>query len=145
MGWGKYCSKECHYLSMKSGSYVKCETCGKSTYIHLTRLNHSKSGKYFCSKSCQTIWRNSQYIGPKHKLWKGGVSSDFYRDVLERKKTDKKCKLCGIEDNRVLAVHHIDYDHSNNKIDNLAYLCHNCHQLVHLDKKENLKFLSIVC
>ena len=144
MGWGKFCSNRCHYLSMKTGNYIECEVCGMSVYKSLTQLNHSKSLKFFCSKSCQTIWRNKQYSGPYHKLWKGGISNSFYRDILDRNKIEKTCKLCKTKDMRVLAVHHIDHNHSNNKIDNLVYLCNNCHQLIHLDKDENMKFLSRV-
>jgi predicted HNH restriction endonuclease len=31
----------------------------------------------------------------------------------------------------VLAVHHVDQNRTNNKVTNLAWLCHNCHHLVH--------------
>ncbi len=142
-GWGKYCSNECHYLSMKTGKCVECEVCSKTTYKSITELSHSKSGKFFCTKSCQTVWRNKQYSGSSHKLWKGGISNDYYRDIMERIKVVKICKLCNTKDFRVLAVHHIDNNHSNNKIDNLVYLCHNCHQMVHIDTKENEKLLSM--
>jgi predicted HNH restriction endonuclease len=37
---------------------------------------------------------------------------------------------------RVLAVRHIDQNHKNNNVENLAWLCHNCHHLVHNDKVE---------
>lgn len=41
-----------------------------------------------------------------------------------------KCEECGRTpklDNIVLTVHHIDYDPSNNALDNLAVLCQGCH------------------
>jgi len=51
------------------------------------------------------------------------------------------CFRCRTKDKRILAVHHIDETHLNNDIKNLAWLCHNCHYLVHNDKVEKQKFL----
>jgi predicted HNH restriction endonuclease len=39
-------------------------------------------------------------------------------------------------------VHHIDKDRTNNTLKNLAWLCHNCHYLVHHDKLEMQRFLK---
>lgn len=142
IGWGKYCSKKCQYKSFKTGKKFKCFVCGKDGYRVLAKISHSKSGKFFCSKSCQTKWRNTQFIGPLHKNWKGGFST--YRDILEREGKIKKCALCGENDKRVLAVHHKDHNHKNNKINNLSYLCHNCHYLVHHDKLEEKKFMEVL-
>jgi hypothetical protein len=50
--------------------------------------------------------------------------------------------LCSTKDERVLAVHHIDHNRLNNKLDNLAWLCHNCHHLVHHDNVEKHRFLE---
>lgn len=41
-----------------------------------------------------------------------------------------KCESCGVrngERGKVLTVHHIDYDPSNNALGNLAVLCTGCH------------------
>lgn len=41
---------------------------------------------------------------------------------------ENKCEICGISGNSVsLELHHIDGDHSNNKLSNLQILCPNCH------------------
>lgn len=44
-----------------------------------------------------------------------------------------KCSCCGISDWRgeplSLEVHHIDGDNSNNEINNLTFLCPNCHSI----------------
>ncbi|MHA1267983.1 MAG: HNH endonuclease [Candidatus Helarchaeota archaeon] len=39
--------------------------------------------------------------------------------------------MCGIVDDRVLAVHHIDSNRRNNSPGNLTWLRRNCHYLVH--------------
>ncbi len=130
-GHGKFCSRLCHYRSMKTGKIVNCGTCGKELYRIPRRLQISKSKKYFCNKSCQTLWRNQIYFGPRHKSWKGGLSSSAYTTVLNRTGRAKVCEVCGTKDERIIAVHHKDRNRSNNIPDNLAWLCHNCHFLVH--------------
>lgn len=128
-GGGKYCSLFCKYSSSKKGDDIPCYICGKVVYHPKGRINRSKSKKYFCSKSCQTVWRNSEYIGIKHSNFKDGRST--YRNVLIRNKIPAICLLCKIEDKRVLAGHHLNKDKKDNKIENLVWLCHNCHHLVH--------------
>ena len=139
MGWGKYCSRKCHHDDMKTGKKIFCFICGREVYRSPTRIIRSKSQKHFCSKSCQTKWRNTQYVGPKHLNWKNGKSA--YRSVLARNGIKAVCSHCGISDTRILAVHHVDENHLNNDARNLAWLCHNCHYLVHHDNVERRRFL----
>lgn len=128
-GWGKYCSAACQYKGAKKGGTKMCFICEKVTYKTVTQLKRSESGKYFCGKSCQTKWRNEQFVGEKHANWKTGLH--VYRSILRRNHIPKICRLCRTKDERVLAVHHIDKNRKNNKLNNLAWLCHNCHFLVH--------------
>src|SRR3990172_8298500 len=116
-------------MSKKTGKEVSCDICDKKVYRIPKGLKGSKSGKYFCSKSCQTLWRNQLYIGPAHKNFKTGEF--VYRAKMERHKVPKICRLCKTTDYRVLAVHHIDKDRENNMLENLVWLCNNCHFLVH--------------
>lgn len=141
VGYGKYCSADCHHASMRTGKEVPCAICGKLTYKTQKALKGSKSGKYFCSKSCQTLWRNQLYIGAAHKNFKTGEF--VYRANMERAKVPKICRLCKTEDYRVLAVHHLDKDRKNNKLENLLWLCHNCHFLVHHYEQEREKIGSV--
>ena len=141
-GWGKYCSMTCKRKAQKTGSFVSCFICGKTTYRSGKNLKGSKSKKYFCTKSCQTLWRNSLvYIGEKHPNWRGGKSSESYRRILKRTLREELCRLCGTKDKRILAAHHIDHNHYNNRQENLTWLCHNCHFLVHHDEKEKSKLM----
>ncbi|MBI2591907.1 HNH endonuclease [Candidatus Saccharibacteria bacterium] len=136
---GKYCSQKCNAASQKNGRMFACYICGKETYKSLRDQTRSKSGKFFCGKSCQTIWRNSVYVGEGHTNWKGGMAS--YRDILRRAKAVPICKRCKIEDPRTLTAHHKDRNRQNNSISNLIWLCHNCHYLVHHYKSETKDFL----
>ncbi len=141
-GNGKYCSAPCHHTAMRNGKDKICAVCGQKTYKNLKALKGSKSGKFFCSKSCQTRWRNQLYIGEKHKNFKTGEHA--YRSTMGRAKIPKICRLCKTDDYRVLAVHHIDKNRKNNTLSNLAWLCNNCHFLVHHDKEEREKFMAAI-
>ena len=130
IGGGKYCSKWCHYQGLKTGKTIVCFICKKEAYKSIKNLGRSKSKKYFCSKSCQAIWRNSiVYIGENHPNWRGGEST--YKNILLRTKILPICSKCRTKDKRVLAVHHLDRNRKKNKVENLIWLCHNCHHLIH--------------
>ncbi|MCK4918159.1 MAG: hypothetical protein KAS02_00015 [Candidatus Pacebacteria bacterium] len=141
-GQGRFCSVKCRGISLRKGKEIKCFLCGKLSYKSKVNLSRSKSGKFFCSKSCQTKWRNQEFIGPKHANWNGGRSS--YKSVLSRNKVSKVCKLCGNNDERVMAVHHLDKNRYNNNIENLVWLCHNCHHLVHHYKEGRDKLMAVL-
>ena len=142
-GWARYCSKICQNESQKTGKIIKCGMCSQEIYRTPKHHKHSKSNKFFCSKSCQTLWRNSVvYVGVKHPNWKFGKHT--YRNVLLKSAIPKVCKLCKTDDIRVLAVHHIDRNRNNNKIQNLVWLCHNCHVFIHHYSEEANKFKSLM-
>lgn len=140
-GWGKYCSKVCQYAGQKNGQLYKCFICNKDTYRTPKDDLRSKSGNFFCSKSCQTIWRNSiVHIGQNHSNWNGGTAS--YRTILLKADVRQICGKCKTEDQRILAVHHKDRNRKNNSVSNLIWLCHNCHYLVHHYNNESEGFLT---
>lgn len=140
-GHGIYCSRVCQHKGMKNGKLVNCFICNKEVYKPQKALKHSKSKKFFCGKSCQTVWRNTMvFVGSNHFNWKGGEFS--YKSNLIKGKLPKICKICHTKDLRVLAVHHVDHNRKNNRIKNLITLCHNCHFLVHRYKEEEKKFME---
>src|SRR3954468_18812253 len=79
-GWGKYCSNACKHIGFKTGEYFQCDTCSKKVYKSVQEQLKSKSGKRFCSRTCQTMWRNTVYVAEKHGNWTGGQYS--YRLIL---------------------------------------------------------------
>lgn len=128
-GQAKYCSEKCMRTASRTGSVVKCHACGVDVYKTKKALRISKSKTYFCTKSCQTKWRNSIFVGPLHANWKDGSSS--YRALMLKHDIPRVCRICKTGDLRVLAVHHIDRNRKNSALSNLAWLCHNCHFLLH--------------
>jgi len=139
LGWGKYCSLACRHKSQIRGTKFKCYSCGRKTYRSLSQQKHSKSGKFFCSKTCQTKWRNKYFIEEKHANWKSGNS--VYREILKRSRSKVVCVLCGIENELLLTAHHKDHNRNNNKISNLIWLCLNCHFLVHHNADLNRRIM----
>lgn len=137
-GWYRCCSIKCKAILQKKGKDQNCFVCDKIIYRSLGQIKKSKSGKFFCNKSCQTGWRNKLFIEEKHKNWNGGKRS--YREILKRTNKKRVCFCCNNKDERVLAVHHIDQNRNNNLKNNLMWLCHNCHHLVHNSSKFKLEF-----
>lgn len=129
LGWGKYCSRKCASLSRRKGQYVICDICGKKIWKMPKDIRGSKSGKFFCGKSCQTKWRNGVYSGENHYLWQGGEC--VYREKLIKSGRKIVCKKCGLTDKRVIIAHHIDKNRKNTNLSNLVWLCRNCHHLAH--------------
>lgn len=129
LGYGIYCSTKCRGEGSRTGQTVNCSMCNKAVWKTPRDFHRSKSEKLFCSKSCQTKWRNEFFSGENHANWQGGEY--IYKDVLIRSGQATICKKCGNADERVLEVHHIDKDRKNSKLENLVWLCGNCHTLVH--------------
>lgn len=139
-GMGRFCSILCKSLGTRKRLKHKCLICGRDVEKTPSQVARSKSGKFFCGKSCQTIWRNKEFSGEKNKNWKGGFSG--YRKILMKNGHLQVCSLCYVNDVRVLAAHHIDKNHKNNSKENLTWLCHNCHHLVHHDTLEERRLLN---
>jgi|SRR3989344_6122419 len=141
-GQGRFCSIHCKSLGTRERFKYNCLICDKEVEKTPSQIVRSKSNKFFCSKSCQTIWRNKEFSGRKSRNWKGGLSR--YRKILIKSGRPQICHLCLISDVRVLAAHHIDENHKNNSRENLTWLCHNCHHLVHRDTLERRRLLRVV-
>lgn len=60
--------------------------------------------------------------------WKGGINNRYYMR-LARDYIDKICSKCGSAKN--LLVHHKNYDHGDNRLENLEIVCKSCHEKTH--------------
>jgi hypothetical protein len=133
-GWAQFCTIPCKNKGQEKGKFVLCSICGKESWKMPKQLVHSKSGKFFCSKSCQTVWRNKRYSGSNHAFWKNGIT--MYRKTLRSNNEPERCTICKESDTRVLQAHHKNKDRSDNRVENLVWLCINCHRLVHLHNQK---------
>ncbi len=50
---------------------------------------------------------------------------------MKRAGVEVICEVCKITDERVIVVHHKDQNRRNNRLENLIWLCRNCHYIVH--------------
>lgn len=64
-------------------------------------------------------------------LTKTGIGN--YRKVA-LKRLKHSCVKCGVTNLKVLIVHHKDRNRQNNNLDNLEFLCRNCHFLEHVNE-----------
>lgn len=55
--------------------------------------------------------------------------------LIKDKVKEKKCELCGntewLGEPIPLELHHKDYNHYNNELNNLMIVCPNCHTILH--------------
>src|SRR5688572_23588113 len=109
-GHGTYCSAACLYAAQRRRITVTCYICKKEIYKTPSQLKKSRSKEYFCGKSCQAKWRNAVFAGPLHRSWKNGAT--IYRRFLQKQDVPQACLRCGTKDRRVLAVHHLDGNHT---------------------------------
>ena len=122
-----YCSDECR--KHKGSVLCQCATCGKEVWKTKSELARSKTGNVYCSRSCSNSMNNTLFkSGENHPSYKGknyrSIALNSYKHV---------CVVCGYdEDERILEVHHIDENHSNNDSNNLCLLCPNCHRKITL-------------
>lgn len=128
-GFNLCCSKECGYKIRNKNISKLCDNCGIIITKSPSEFKKTKSGNHFCSKSCAVTLNNKLYkTGNNHPNYKLGKGS--YRNY-KLNNSCKKCENCGIQDIRVLQVHHIDKDRNNNELNNLKLLCANCHLIEH--------------
>lgn len=137
-GYGRYCTRSCStkaHRAIEAAAVVpnvSCSNCSKEFYKNDSKKKLSKSGHFFCCRSCKDF---AQRIGgiaeimPPHYGTGNGVH-DYRQRAFDA--YEHSCASCGwnlIDD--VLEVHHKDRDRSNNDLSNLILLCPTCHDTEH--------------
>lgn len=117
----------------KSIVKVKCANCNIEIEKVKSQLNRSKTGNYYCSKSCATTNNNRLFKrGKSHPNFIDG--SSYYRKIVLENLDNPKCERCGYSKSiKALHVHHKDGNRKNNEIENLELLCANCHYIEHYE------------
>lgn len=120
-----YCSKECS-KARRTGSYEKCQRCGKERWVTPSDRAQNKTGRFYCSRSCAASVNNMLYKrGENHPNFVSGSGSYRARAIRHY---GAKCAVCSWdEDPRVIDVHHRDENRRHNKLENLVVLCAICH------------------
>ena len=130
-GHGRFCSKECRVAAMTRKIKVKCAFC-RSAFFRIPSKTRKgkrrKHGKFFCDRRCKEraqATRAVPEICPSH--YGSAKTPSAYRAKAFRWR-GQKCEGCGYaKDKRMLDVHHVDGDRSNDRLSNLAVLCVWCH------------------
>lgn len=116
-------------LHVKQNNVFYCANCGKEVIRRNSDVNKNVSGNFYCSRECGNQHKND--IRKQTGEWDNAFSS--YR-TRAFDTYDHKCCVCGWDDDeRVLEVHHIDKDRTNNLINNLCILCPTCHKKITLN------------
>jgi len=127
------CSRKCGAkirsgLRRYSRIEKRCEICRK---IMILKRKEASVRKH-CSKECYAKKLKIRMIGNKYTpKW---FKDEKYRKLIKNKITYwmKICSVCGIDKN--LLVHHKDFNHENNSLENLIIVCRSCHMKIHMKK-----------
>ena len=117
----KYICKQCTYANAKEE-----RTCPVCRLVFCVFKKHKKKT---CSRSCA----NKHFrVGEGNGNWK----KDTYRSTcfLYHK---KKCIVC--KEDKIVAVHHYNEDHNDNRPENLIPLCPTHHQYVHSGYRDEIQ------
>jgi hypothetical protein len=123
-GYKNYCSKECAVKArIKEPLKLVCCGCNKIFF----RKDDYKNKRTFCSKLCANKHNGKNNpIGLEHPCYVNGISS--YRKIINE---SSKCYYCDYNNIKILVVHHIDKDRTNNNIENLLVVCPTHHIEIH--------------
>jgi len=142
----KYCSRECY---LKNGHpWNKGLTKEKDERVQ--KLAEKLEGREFSEEHKERISKKARerFSNPEnHPCWDGGKSFEPYSAVFNqdlkrevRKRDNYSCQACGVTEetlNQDLDIHHIDFNKSNNSLNNLVSLCRSCHLKLHWERDWN--------
>jgi hypothetical protein len=134
---GRFCSRACvqNNISKHGNVTLKCGTCDKEFKRNSSKLSGSKSGIYFCSRSCKDKAHSLDSKCPE--VWPDNWGSPKSKEKSRRYIRDTPapaCSDCKEQRRYMLTVHHIDGNPKNNPSDgsNWEIVCENCHAKRHL-------------
>lgn len=107
----------------------ECQRCGEDYTIEAREKTRKFKESKYCSRSC---------ANNRQEWWNENATN--YRTIAFRK-WDKKCIVCGFD--KIVTVHHMDEDHSNNDINNLVPLCPNHHEMFHSKYRDEVEPLIL--
>lgn len=116
-----FCGRPCYtkYKQEHPEDYSKihgnCKGCGSL----LIGKKHIK----FCSHTCYLDFRAKNRDTDQY-----GSNWQSLRPMVARR--DKACLLCNAKTAR-MEIHHVDHDPANNVMQNMAFLCSQCHKRYH--------------
>ncbi len=118
------------------------------TNKHKQNISQSRKGMVFSDEHKKKL--SLSHEGEKNPSWCGGTSCSVYAidwtETLRRSIRERDyyvCRLCGNpQGDRVLCVHHIDYNKKNCSPHNLISLCCSCHSKTNGNRKKYIALLQ---
>lgn len=108
---------------VKKEFQVQCKSCEVMfSVVEREKLFPTKD-KYFCSRGC------ANSVGGTAKASKYHSDEDATYRVVAWRHHKKECVVCA--ENNIVAVHHLNENHEDNRPENLVPLCPTHHQYVH--------------
>lgn len=118
----------------KFGNYklyqVSCESCNNAFTVKEREKLHPQREHYFCSRSC------ANSIGGKAKANKYHYDEVATYTTVAWRHHERKCVVCG--ELNVVAAHHLNENHNDNRPKNLIPLCPTHHHYMHSRHKEKI-------
>lgn len=106
---------------------VYCAYCEKELHRSPSDIKASITKLFYCSRECGN--RHKNQLREESGEWDN--TTNYRRTAFLAQ--EHKCVVCGWdEDERILEVHHIDENRTNNLTDNLIILCPTCHRKITL-------------
>ena len=130
LGYKTYCSGQCSIEARRDKDEYRCTECEKIIYRPKSWLQ--RNVEPFCSHSCRSINLNKRRISGRKA---SELEPRNYRSFAFRL-YGIRCAVCGYRDIRVLEVHHIDSNRSNNLAENLMVLCPTHHDEIQAGVRE---------
>jgi hypothetical protein len=144
-GGGKFCSLDCKNAACRRGETRQCPACGKEFYLEPWAMR--REWFVFCSKQCLDRSKIKGEIRECHHCGK-----DVHRRLADIRKSRSKLFFCNHScraswTNRLRAGEKhpnwkLDQDRTNNRLENLVWMCHNCHHLIHHFTAEMNDFMA---
>lgn len=125
-GKGKGLCHSCWRRLIWEQKIVKCPRCERLKPMHAHGL---------CNGCYNSVF-NIENIRRGNTLRYHKIDHELYKKITE------KCQVCGFD--KIVDMHHIDMNHSNNSPENLTGLCPNHHKMAHsmLHQKEVFQALK---
>lgn len=114
---------------------VICNNCKKDFIVVEKKYKFPTKDRYYCSDKCARSF--SAKVNVESMENKGEL---HYKTVCKRHNS-YSCIICNF--NKILDVHHVNEDNTDNRKENLIYLCPNHHKMYHSRfKKEIVPFIE---
>lgn len=124
----------------------------KENSFGLKKISQKLKGRKLSKEWCEKISkaRIGKYSGENHPNWQGGLKDNPYGIEFNEKLREQirerdgfVCQLCGgIDKDRELQVHHINYNKEDNHPQNLISLCLSCHVKTNYNRKQWIPFFK---